>query len=528
MVFSLISLPLEAQAEGRTLYVAPWGDDYLENGYEPSPNTFDTPWRTISIAIRRALPGDTIVVRGGTYVEAAGWGAEPGTKSSPIVLTNYKNERVVIEGHLQLAGADYWTVDGIDVTYDPGLGRTESLVKFDGGVGWELINSEIWGTRGVSNLMITGQDSDPRDFRISGNCIHDNLANEDQFMQDHNIYLQPGYDSGPGVIERNILFNAPNGANIKAAGGDPATGAANVLISHNTMSTAGAGVIVGYDSHGISMTGNLIGPPEGGGDLYIAAIIGNTLTGDDNVAKNNAVRSYEKTVWSTDDSTRPVAESESIRVRPDFDNTSDCDGFHPGDEAASAYGRYGHGDYPATGSDSFHDDDGSVFEVDIEWIASQGITHGCNPPLNTMFCPDDPVTRGQMAAFLRRALNLPDSPRDYFVDDSTSTFQADINSLAHAGITQGCNPPTNDSFCPTDNVTRGQMAAFIVRAQEYPSTTTDFFWDDDQSTFEANINSLANEAVTKGCNPPTNDQYCPGEPVLRGQMAAFLARALQG
>ena len=53
----------------------------------------------------------------------------------------------------------------------------------------------------------------------------------------------------------------------------------------------------------------------------------------------------------------------------------------------------------------FRDDDSSVFEGDIEWLAATGITAGCNPPDNTLFCPDDPVTRGQMAAFLRRALD---------------------------------------------------------------------------------------------------------------------------
>lgn len=43
-----------------------------------------------------------------------------------------------------------------------------------------------------------------------------------------------------------------------------------------------------------------------------------------------------------------------------------------------------------------------VFHDDISWLADQGITRGCNPPANTRFCPDDPVTRGQMAAFMRR------------------------------------------------------------------------------------------------------------------------------
>lgn len=53
---------------------------------------------------------------------------------------------------------------------------------------------------------------------------------------------------------------------------------------------------------------------------------------------------------------------------------------------------------------------------------------------------------------------------DRFTDvPSSHTFHADINWLAERGITRGCNPPTNDEYCPDESVTRGQMAAFIRR-----------------------------------------------------------------
>ena len=51
----------------------------------------------------------------------------------------------------------------------------------------------------------------------------------------------------------------------------------------------------------------------------------------------------------------------------------------------------------------FIDDDGHIFENAIEWLDSNGITSGCNPPTNNRFCPNDNVTRGQMATFLVRA-----------------------------------------------------------------------------------------------------------------------------
>jgi hypothetical protein len=179
-------------------------------------------------------------------------------------------------------------------------------------------------------------------------------------------------------------------------------------------------------------------------------------------------------------------------------------------------------------SGRFLDDNGSTFEADVEWLASTGITRGCNPPTNSRFCPTDPVTRGQMAAFLSRALSLDEQLDDPFSDDDGSIFEADIERLAAAGITRGCNPPDNTKFCPDAYVTRGQMAAFLHRAlrnELEPGGPVEFI-DDDLSGFEADIEWLGSVGVTRGCNPPVNDQFCPNSSVTRGQMAAFLHRAL--
>lgn len=181
----------------------------------------------------------------------------------------------------------------------------------------------------------------------------------------------------------------------------------------------------------------------------------------------------------------------------------------------------------ALAAGTFTDDDGNTHEANIEAIAAEGITKGCNPPVNDLYCPSDPVTRGQMAAFLRRAFDLPAAVEDHFTDDDGTTFEGDINALAEAGITKGCNPPANTEYCPDGHVTRGQMAAFLRRAFDYPAVTNDFFTDDDNSIFEADINAIAAEGVTKGCNPPDNTLYCPNDLVLRDQMASFLARALE-
>lgn len=176
---------------------------------------------------------------------------------------------------------------------------------------------------------------------------------------------------------------------------------------------------------------------------------------------------------------------------------------------------------------SFTDDDESIHEGDIEAIASIGITRGCNPPLNDRFCPESAVTRGQMAAFIARSLDLLESGSDFFADDEDSVFESDINRIAAVGITKGCNPPINDRYCPDDLVTRAAMAAILVRAIGYSETDTgSSFTDTTGSIFSDDIDKLANAGVTKGCNPPVNDMYCPKRPVTRGQMASFLTRAL--
>ncbi len=175
----------------------------------------------------------------------------------------------------------------------------------------------------------------------------------------------------------------------------------------------------------------------------------------------------------------------------------------------------------------FRDDDDSVHEDAIEHIGTLGITKGCNPPVNDRFCPDADVTRGQMAAFLVRALALPPASRDHFVDDAGNQFQDAINRLASAGVTRGCNPPANDRFCPNDRVTRGQMAAFLVRGFALRTgAVTNQFDDDNGHVFEADINVLGTSGVTRGCNPPANTRYCPNRNVTRAQMASFLTRAL--
>lgn len=174
---------------------------------------------------------------------------------------------------------------------------------------------------------------------------------------------------------------------------------------------------------------------------------------------------------------------------------------------------------------TFLDDDDMQQEGYIEALVASAVTKGCNPPDNTLFCPDEAVTRGQVASFLVRALDLPPATvANQFVDDDESPHEADIDALVAAGVTRGCNPPDNTMFCPDRMVTRGEMAAFLVRGFGYEAPDgPDSFGDDDHSVFEADIEALAAAGITSGCG---ESSYCPENPVRRKNMAVFLVRAL--
>jgi hypothetical protein len=175
---------------------------------------------------------------------------------------------------------------------------------------------------------------------------------------------------------------------------------------------------------------------------------------------------------------------------------------------------------------TFVDDNGNVHENGIEAIALAGISLGCNPPTNNRYCPSRSVTRAEAATFLARALALPDDGVDHFVDDNGHLLEGGINKLAASGITKGCNPPSNDRFCPDRSLTRAEFAAFVARGLDLPQSNVDRFVDDNGHVLEASINRIADAGITVGCNPPTNNRFCPNRLLTRGETATLLTRAL--
>ena len=109
-------------------------------------------------------------------------------------------------------------------------------------------------------------------------------------------------------------------------------------------------------------------------------------------------------------------------------------------------------------------DAGSFYAPFVERMAALGITQGCGD--GSGFCPDDTVTRAQMAVFLSRAFSLPDGPDPGFSDVAAGAwYAAEVARLAASGITRGCGDGT--VFCPDQATSRAQMATFLHRAIAY-------------------------------------------------------------
>jgi glucose/arabinose dehydrogenase len=167
-----------------------------------------------------------------------------------------------------------------------------------------------------------------------------------------------------------------------------------------------------------------------------------------------------------------------------------------------------------------------LFYKEIGKLSARGVTVGDG---NGNFLPELAVTREQMAAFIIRALgdfNPPTPATQRFADVPPSNiFYAFIEEMAVRQITVGCDQQ-GTIYCPGDAVTREQMAAFIMRALgEYlpPTPPSQRFTDVPPSNqFYPFIDRLWIRGVTVGCG---GTNFCPADPVTRGQMAAFLVRA---
>ncbi|HEX6900072.1 MAG TPA: S-layer homology domain-containing protein [Thermoanaerobaculia bacterium] len=159
----------------------------------------------------------------------------------------------------------------------------------------------------------------------------------------------------------------------------------------------------------------------------------------------------------------------------------------------------------------------------IQGIYAAEVMPGC--AVGT-FCPSNAITRKEMAQFLLKArygasFTPPACTTPMFSDVPCShPYAIWINEIARQGITGGCSPGI---FCPDGNITRGQMAVFLmvaVGATTTPCPPSSFLDVPASNSFCPFINEIARRGITAGCG---NGNFCPNDLVLRGQMSVFLS-----
>ena len=170
---------------------------------------------------------------------------------------------------------------------------------------------------------------------------------------------------------------------------------------------------------------------------------------------------------------------------------------------------------------------GGAFAPAIQALAWAGILDGTECAEGE-FCPDDLTTRDVMAVWLVRALDGGDpaeEPSERFADvRADRPWAAHIERLAELGVAEQCagDPPV---FCPDAPLTRADAATLLVKAFELPAASSTGFGDVDGVENADDIDALAASGVTAGCSTDPL-LYCPSQHITRGQMAALVARVL--
>ena len=177
---------------------------------------------------------------------------------------------------------------------------------------------------------------------------------------------------------------------------------------------------------------------------------------------------------------------------------------------SSALATAGFGDVP----------DGAWYEEPIAWLVENDMTTGIEPGC---YAPDETVNRGQIAAFLFRLESVlggsPTGSSHPFVDVVLDYQQIPISWMYEAGLTTGTSAAT---YSPDDPVTRGQFAAFLWRYAGRPDAASPHSFNDVTADWQDEaIAWMSESGTTTGTSLTT---FSPDDSVTRAQAAAFIWR----
>lgn len=160
---------------------------------------------------------------------------------------------------------------------------------------------------------------------------------------------------------------------------------------------------------------------------------------------------------------------------------------------------------------------GEYYSEAVQWMVDGNLTQGTQPGC---FTPNGAASRGEVATFIHRTKGSPSAHGEPFDDVSpTDYFGQAVAWMVATGITEGTSPTT---FEPGRDVTRGEMATFLHRAEGSPPAGSTPFTDVPAGMFFSEaVAWMVAEGVTNGVSATT---FEPNRPVTRAEVAAFLYR----
>ena len=152
----------------------------------------------------------------------------------------------------------------------------------------------------------------------------------------------------------------------------------------------------------------------------------------------------------------------------------------------------------------------------VQWMVDNDVTTGTS---ETCFSPDDPVTRGQAAAFMWRMEGEPSAGTHPFNDIFKSWQQEPVSWMYADAITTGTTAIT---YSPEDTLTRGQLAALLYRLARKPEGSPAHSFGDVVRPWQQDaVSWMSDVGITTGTTAMT---FSPDDTVTRGQLAAFFYR----
>jgi hypothetical protein len=232
-VGSALPAPLPPST-GTTFYVSTSGSD-------SNAGTKASPWRTIGKALRTLNPGQTALVRAGTYAEKVEW-SRSGSASAPITLAAYPGEQPVITGRVKI-WAYYVRLSGFEIVGQTSLNPSDVVLYVSGAQNLEVSHNEI---RNGAKSGVYIDDGTTRNIQIVGNWIHDNGTHA---THDHGLYWSDGTG---GLIANNVIEdNLAYGIHLYPDGDD-------VIVTSNTIAGNGMSGIIVAGSGALASDRNLL------------------------------------------------------------------------------------------------------------------------------------------------------------------------------------------------------------------------------------------------------------------------------